>query len=116
MTSLEILHKARDVFIERGGHKRSLYDPITGKVCALGAFWYQVPGFVENYIDDIADVLDLVEQDFGENCWAVIELMNSITEIEYPLHRSITAVNDFVGSDAVMNIFNLTIERLENEL
>lgn len=123
MSDLETLKKAREYFAENGGVKRALYDVTTGKVCAVGAVNYVMTGNARG--------LGCQSTEDQRKQYATITLLNASARelyegamvsctcgcnVDYQAYAfSVASVNDEIGFDAALHVYDHAIKTLENE-
>lgn len=93
---LEILEKAREVFVHHGGAKGTFKNKETGQVCAAGAV-IEAMGYAHI---DMVPFVGLLNQ-------ASRELMNE---------SLIYLVNDTLGNKAVIDCYDYAIKKLKAEM
>lgn len=113
---IENLKKAREYFAENGGHKGDYADarlePEDRKVCALGAINMVMHGWPWTDVDHqyISPLNAASRELYGDVEFTVGEATDYTCTV-----GGIPHVNDYIGFDAVLHVYDHTIKTLENE-
>lgn len=115
MSNLEALKKAREYFAENGGHRGGYANRETGKVCALGALNYTVNGnaFFEPVPCEQANPLHQSARElYGDHKYHPLWAVESSITVNV---HGIVDVNDYIGFEAALHVYDHAIKTMENE-